>query len=138
MVSRKRHLAPSVGKDEQGVAAGASSIDQQFIALVKARDYQRALALISLVSDINVRDPELGATALHFAAARSAVAFLAELEKHPDLDYSARDLQGHRPGDAAWVIGQNEALGAELMRKERAQALRREQASADGPESPKQ
>lgn len=136
MVSPKRHLAPMVGKDADGVRSGAESIDQQFIALVKARDYQRAVPLIPLVSDINVRDPELGASALHFAAARSAMAFLAELEKRPDLDYGARDHQGYRPSDSAWVVGHNEALGAELMRKERAQS-QRQAADQDNPEPPK-
>ena len=133
MASRKRHLAPAGGKDRENVTAtDENSIDRQFIALVKASEYDRAAVLIGLVTDINIRDQDLGATALHFAAARSAVKFLAELEKRSDLDYGARDKRGYRPCDCAWDDGQNQKLGAELAQKELAQA----QARAAAPESP--
>lgn len=126
MASKRRHFAPAGRKSWDSVTdTNETNIDQRFIALVKARDYDDAIALLTLVTDINVRDPDLGATALHFAAARSATQLLVELEKHPDLDYAARDKRGYRPCDCAWSDGQNEQLGSELAQKELAQAQAR-------------
>lgn len=126
MVSKKRQFAPTGMKDRESVSVDDEySMDQQFIALVKAHDYDSAAALIDLVADINVRDHEFGATALHFAAGCSAIPFIAALEKRSDLDYGAVDKRGFRPGDSAYVIGLNEALAEQIFMKEHAQARAR-------------
>ena len=93
-------------------------LDAAFIKAVKDRNYSTAFNLISKVKDINVRDPETNATALHFAAARNALPLLTELEKQSELNYLARDQEGRYPSELAWHIAHNEELGHHLQQAE--------------------
>lgn len=95
-----------------------NEVDLVFITLVRAKQFAKAAAMIDAVKDINVRHPETGATALHFAAVSNARRFLAILEKRQDLNYCVRDAQDRSPSEIAWVGAANEVLGAELLQRE--------------------
>lgn len=114
---------PEKGKRMQRTEAVADT-DLTFIRLVKERRYQEALAVIGQVRDINVADPETGATALHFAAHRSCLQLFEALAQRNDLNYLVQDSEGRYPSELAWEVSGNETLGAELMQREKAQADR--------------
>ncbi|MEW8052904.1 MAG: hypothetical protein AB2809_21315 [Candidatus Thiodiazotropha sp.] len=126
MAKKRKYFAG--GKPEKGrtvtTTQAPTEIDAKFIALVRARQYPEAIALIPEVTDINVRDPGTQASALHFAAARRCIILLRELEKRDELDYLAQDRQGRLPSQLAWEECGHEKLGAELIRKEKAYADR--------------
>ena len=102
----------------------STEIDLQFIALVKAHDYESAVNVMGHVTDINIQDPDTSYSALHFAALRSANNFMAELEKRRDLNYCVVDKKSRPPSTLAWMEGQNEELAFELMKKEHKYAKR--------------
>lgn len=77
-----------------------------------------AAYLLKKVTDVNVRAPTSGRSALHFVALYNAVAFLSRLEARADLNFCVRDLAGNTASHIAWVIAGNEPLGAVLMEKE--------------------
>lgn len=120
--NRRRHFV-NTRKGQSMVDGSTTDSDLQFVALVRARQYGDALALAEDVGDINVRDPELDATALHLAAARAASNFIKALHQaRPDLDFLALDGNGKRASEIAWHDARDEALGAWLMEQEKRQA----------------
>lgn len=132
MSNKRRSFAPTVVEKGVTMDGTDSMADQNFIRLVKERQYQQALDIIDDVKNINVVDKETGATALHLAASRSVVEFIAHLEKRDDLDYLVRDGKGRFPSDMAWAVAHNEELGIELMQKEKQQAARQNKFTPPG------
>lgn len=90
-------------------------VDLMFLQLVASQKYRQAIELIDQVSDINVRDPAHGVTALHYAASRSALPLLRRLQERDDLDYLAQDEEGRYPSEMAWHIARNPELGQQLQ-----------------------
>lgn len=98
--------------------------DLHFIKLIKDRKYAEAIDIIDQVKNINIRDQITQNTALHFAALRSVIGLVEELEKRADLDYLVRNGTGKYSSQLAWEVSGHEELGAQLMVKERDQGLR--------------
>lgn len=114
---------PEKGKQVKSMDA-TTEMDLKFIQLVRERKYPEALAMMDQVRDINVCDPQTGATALHFAAHRSNAGFIDALEQRDDLDYLIQDREGRYSSELAWEVSGNEELGARLQQKEKEQAER--------------
>lgn len=91
-------------------------LEREFLLAARAGDADLGVECISKGVDVNVRDPEYGASALHFAAAVSARPFLARLIRHPDVDFLARDRAGFTPCDIAYVHANDPRTGATLIR----------------------
>ncbi len=120
---RRRHFSGSKGtRSSESKMSNGSTIDVQFLELIKAQRYDEAIALIPQVQDINALDPSSGATALHMAAGRRATRLLKALWTRSDLNELCQDTNGRYPSEVAWHIGGDEALAASLMEREHAYA----------------
>lgn len=93
-----------------------TDLEREFLLAARTGDPDSGSECISKGVDVNVRDPEHGASALHFAAAASARPFLAKLIRHPDVDFLARDRDGWTPYDIAYVHANDPRTGATLTR----------------------
>jgi len=125
---RKQHfLAPAAHPAEKGgvgmEADAIDDLDQRFMRFVMEGHYDEAMALVEAVDDINVRDPDTGATALLICARRGVLHLLAKLEERADLDYLVQDNEGNVPFISAWFELGDDPLFWRLAEKAKAQAL---------------
>ena len=93
-----------------------TDLEKEFLFAARTGDSALGSECISKGVDINVRDPEYGASAMHFAAAASARPFLARLIRHPDVDFLAKDSDGLTVCDIAHVHANDPRTGATLTR----------------------
>ena len=98
------------------------NVDLLFIEMVAIEKYREAIEVIDQVDDINVRDPNYGVTALHYAASRSAMPLLKHLQEREDLDYLAQDEEGRYASEMAWHMARNPELGQQLQDLEKSAA----------------
>lgn len=91
-------------------------LEKEFLFAAKTGNADLGSECISKGVDVNVRDPEYCASALHFAAAVSARPFLAKLIRHPDIDFLAKDRDGLTACDIAYVHANDPRTGAILTR----------------------
>lgn len=123
MSKKKRHFVGSIGKHKQKAARmakdGLTPNEKELFALLKAHDYAQAVTLVPKVENVNAVDPELGMTALHWAAAHRVKGLLIALYARNDLNELALDSEHRYASDLAWIIAEDEELGAALMERER-------------------
>ena len=122
-MSKRRHFAggdPSE-KGKTGMP-DETATEVRFLELIKARQYQDAIAMMPEVDDINAIDAVSGAAAIHMAAGRRATVLLHALWKRDDLNELRQDKMGRYPSEVAWDVGGDEELSALLMEREHAYA----------------
>ncbi len=124
MPKKRKFFAGAPPEKGTPVPDAIADADLAFIDRVRQRRYQEALGLIAQVRDINVVDPQTGATALHYAAHRSCMVLIEALAQRADLNYLVRDRDGRLPSELAWELSGNASLGARLIAQEQAQATR--------------
>lgn len=76
-------------------------------------------------ADVNTRDPETGATALHYAASMRARDMLNWLAKCDGIDYLIRDNKGRLPSALAYEVADDLIIGRFLVKKQNEQARER-------------
>lgn len=108
-------------KTMDGTETGATDNGPDLIALIKERQYKKAIEAVPLVRDINAVYAFNQFTALHYAAARRSYPLLRALVKREDLNYLAQDWQGRYPSEVALMSGHGD-MGEELAYKEKAYA----------------
>ena len=101
--------------------AEETELDRYFIALVRAARFDEAMALIDVVSNINIRDRDTGATALILAAQHGSTEFLNRLEQREGLDHLAYDNEGNTAFLAAECFVGDLVLASRLLVKAQAQ-----------------
>lgn len=85
-------------------------------------DAARLGELLARGVPVNSRDPDTGATALHYAAAQGARRALRVLLRDGGSDHLIRDKQGRLPSELAGLYGNDPAMARLLLRKEAEQA----------------
>lgn len=93
-----------------------TDLEKEFLFAARTGDADLGSECISKGVNVNVRDPEYCASALHFAAAASARPFLARLIRHPNVDFLAKDRDGLTACDIAFVHANDPRTGATLTR----------------------
>lgn len=94
-----------------------------FFEAVNAADVERLEEDFSSLGDlINTREPETGATAMHYVAAYNMRFVFNWLVKQPGLDYLVRDNRGRLPSALAFEVANNPAMGRYLASKQNHQA----------------
>ncbi len=122
-MSKRRHFAggdPSE-KGKTGMS-NETTPEVRFLELIKARQYQDAIAMMPEVEDINVLDAESGSAAIHMAAGRRSTVLLKALWTREDLNELCQDSLDRYPSEVAWDVGGDEELSTLLMEKENAYA----------------
>lgn len=124
---KRRHFAGGDKQQEPTDKARMpklSETDAAFLALLKAHNYRSAIDAVREVDDINAVDPQTGLTALHWAAGHAVRGLLEALWQCDDLNELALDTKGRYASELAWVIAEDEELGALLMKRQQAYAER--------------
>lgn len=111
-----------VGEDA-GITTVADPAKAFFSAAQTGED-ELVEALLGEGLSVNLRDPETGATALHYAAENAARRVLRVLLKTGQCDFLAKDKEGRRPSELADIYGNDPAMARLLLRKEIEQARR--------------
>jgi len=73
-------------------------------------------------ADVNTRDAESGATALHYAASMHAREIINWLAKRENIDYLIQDNEGRLPSALAYEVSDDPVIGRFLVKKQNEQA----------------
>ncbi len=96
--------------------------DKALLRAARSADAKKLRRAIEEGAAVNARDPETGATALHYTAAQGARPSLRALLSTGKCDHLARDRDGRLASELAGVYGRDPAMARLLMRKELQQA----------------
>ena len=99
-----------------------SRLAVRFLRAAENGDAARLGELLARGVPVNSRDPDTGATALHYAAAQGARRALRVLLRDGGSDHLIRDKQGRLPSELAGLYGNDPAMARLLLRKEAEQA----------------
>ncbi|MEQ8694483.1 MAG: ankyrin repeat domain-containing protein [Gammaproteobacteria bacterium] len=76
-------------------------------------------------ADVNARNAETGATALHYAASMHGREIINWLAKRENIDYLIQDNEGRLPSALAYEIADDPVIGRFLVKKQNEQARAR-------------
>lgn len=96
--------------------------DRALLRAARSADAKKLKGAIEEGGEVSARDPETGATALHYIAAQGARGCLRVLLSTGKCDHLARDREGRLASELAGVYGSDPAMAGLLMRKELHQA----------------
>lgn len=101
---------------------GTEDINEKLLKAAESGNPHRFLDLIEQGADVNYRDPSNGATALHIAAANSAILVIDKLLQHKDINFLVQDKMGRLPSALAIEVAQDSEISELLMEREIHQA----------------